>query len=72
MSQHAANEVAAAGIKLAPAGAVVVADGAARTIWGVGLQDWVYIATLLYLAFQIVVIMPRVVTTVQGWFKRGD
>jgi len=46
MSQHAA-----------PAGAVVVADGAARTIWGVGLQDWVYIATLLYLAFQIVAIM---------------
>jgi len=71
MSQHqAAQDVVVAGAKLAPAAAVVATDAAARQFLGVGLQDWVYILTLAYLLFQIVVILPRVKSTIKGWFKR--
>jgi hypothetical protein len=72
MSQHQhATELAAMGVKAAPALAVVAVDATSRKFLGVGLQDWVYLLTLAYLAFQIVVIMPRVKDTIKGWFKRG-
>lgn len=71
MSQtQTAHDVATMGAKIAPAATVVAADAATRQFWGVGLQDWVYILTLAYLLFQIVVIIPRVRETIRGWFKR--
>jgi hypothetical protein len=71
MSQHhAATELATMGAKIAPAVGVVAADAAARTFLGVGLQDWVYLLTLAYLVFQIVVILPRVRRSFDEWFDK--
>lgn len=68
MSQtQAAHDLAATGLKVAPAVAVMGAD----TVLGITLQDWVFIATLLYLFLQAVVIMPKVSGVIKGWFKRG-
>jgi hypothetical protein len=71
MSQHQhATELAAMGVKAAPALVVVAADATARTFLGVGLQEWVYLLTLAYLVFQIVVILPRVRRSFDEWFDK--
>lgn len=46
------EEIASASLKATPPIAV-----SGLTFSGVALQDWVYIATLIYLAFQIYVIV---------------
>lgn len=70
MSNQLSHEVVAAGGKLAPAAVVVTSDAVARKFFGMSLQDWVYVATLLYLGFQMVVIMPKVLTTWRGWLGK--
>lgn len=69
-SSQTAHDVAIAGAKLAPAVGVVAADATMRQLWGISFQDWVYILTAVYLAFQMIVIAPRVWHTIRGWFVK--
>lgn len=39
---------------------------------GIPLQDWVFIGTLILLVFQLIVIFPKVVSTIKSTFRRGD
>ena len=44
------------------------------TVWGVTLNEWVAIVTLIYLLVQIVILTPKVFTTIRHWldvFKKG-
>jgi len=74
MSQHqAALDVGTAAMKAAPVLAVAAAD----SVLGIPLQSWVYILTIIYLLFQLVVIAPKVPAAmiefyqkVIGWFRR--
>lgn len=40
---------------------------AAITVYGITLNEWVAIATLLYLGIQIVLLAPRAVEVVAQW-----
>lgn len=43
-----------------------IAGGAALvTIWGVTLNEWVAVATLLYLALQIFILCPKALKTIR-------
>jgi len=73
MSQHqSALDVGTAAMKAAPVLAVAAADN----VFGIPLQNWVYILTIIYLLFQLVVIAPKVPAAmiefyhkIKGWFK---
>jgi len=39
---------------------------------GIPLQDWVFIGTAMLLVFQLIVIFPKVVSTLKSTFRRGD
>lgn len=39
---------------------------------GIPLQDWVFIGTLILLVFQLIVIFPKVTSTLKSTFRRGD
>jgi len=43
----------------------------AMSLIGVPLEEWVYILTLIYLALQTILLLPRVVEFVKGVFPRG-
>ena len=67
MSQHQASlEVGAAAIKAAPVLAVAAAD----SVLGIPLQNWVYILTIVYLLFQLVVIAPKVPAVIIEFYRK--
>lgn len=39
---------------------------------GIPLQDWVFIGTMILLVFQLIVIFPKVASTLKSTFRRGD
>ena len=40
------------------------------TIWGITLNEWVAIITLLYLVLQIIILVPRSIQNIKaGWKK---
>jgi hypothetical protein len=39
------------------------------TVWGVGLQDWVYVLTAIYTLFLIIDKAPNTWARVKEWFK---
>jgi hypothetical protein len=43
------------------------AAGVAVTIYGLTLNEWVAIATLVYLAVQILILAPKAFITVSEW-----
>lgn len=43
------NEV----VKMAPVAGVVASDATARLVWGLTLNEWVYVATIAYIVVQI-------------------
>lgn len=42
------------------------------TLLGIPLQDWVFIGTAMLLVFQLIVIFPKVASTLKSTFRRGD
>jgi len=67
MSQHQASlEVGTAAIKAAPVLAVAAAD----SVLGIPLQNWVYILTIVYLLFQLVVIAPKVPAVIIEFYRK--
>lgn len=48
----------------------VGAAGGLVTAYGLTLQEWVAIATLVYLVFQIVILLPKACVIIRGWFGR--
>lgn len=40
------------------------------TAYGITLNEWVALATLVYLIIQIFILMPKAVVIVKSWFKR--
>lgn len=38
------------------------------TIWGITLNEWAAIAAIAYTVFQMIILWPKVVSTVKGWF----
>jgi len=45
----------------------VVGAGVGLTLYGITLNEWVAIATLIYLAVQIVILTPKACKTVKTW-----
>lgn len=39
------------------------------TVWGVTLNEWVAIATLVYLAIQIFILLPKAIKLVVVWYN---
>lgn len=39
------------------------------TVYGVTLNEWVALVTLVYLAIQIVILAPKAVAIIRGWIK---
>lgn len=48
----------------------VGAAGGLVTAYGLTLQEYVAIVTLVYLVFQIVILLPKAFLIIRGWFKR--
>lgn len=40
------------------------------TIYGITLNEWVAMVTLIYLVIQIVILTPKAFAIVRGWFKK--
>lgn len=40
------------------------------TAYGITLNEWVALATLVYLIIQIFILMPKATVIVKSWFKR--
>jgi len=70
MSNHSVlNDIGAESIKAAPP----VAVAGAHVVFGLTLADWVAIVTLMYLALQIVLLIPRLrAALVQYRAKRNE
>ena len=45
---------------------------AGATIYGFTLQDWVAVATLVYVALQVGLLMPKYWRLLFGWRTRGN
>jgi hypothetical protein len=45
---------------------------AGATIYGFTLQDWVAVATLVYVALQVGLLMPKYLRLLVGWRTRGN
>lgn len=43
---------------------------AGMTMLGYPIADWVLVATLIYTAAQLVVVMPKAIAVVKAWLKR--
>lgn len=56
------NEV----MKAAPIAGAVGADGVARVIWGLSLNEWMYVAAIVYTVVQI---GAKVVDKIIDWKK---
>jgi hypothetical protein len=41
------------------------------TVYGMTLNEWVAIVTLIYLTVQILILLPKVCTTVKRFVERG-
>ncbi|WP_338445965.1 hypothetical protein V5F89_12520 [Pelagerythrobacter marensis] len=65
LTENAGSEIFAAAGKASPP---ITVSGLA--VAGVSLQDWVFIATLIYTVVQTLLLMPKLVKFVQGW-RRG-
>lgn len=39
------------------------------TLYGITLNEWVAMVTLIYLVIQIVILSPKAFAIVRGWFK---
>lgn len=39
------------------------------TLWGLPVQEWVYVATLVYTVFLIIEKAPKVLASIKEWFK---
>lgn len=61
------NEV----VKASPIAGTILADGATRIFWGLSLNEWFYIAAILYTVVQI---GAKVLDKLMDWqkHKRGD
>lgn len=67
MSQHqAAIDIGNAAMKAAP----VLAVASAESVFGIPLQSWVYILTIIYLLFQIIVIAPKVPAVIIDFYRK--
>ena len=40
------------------------------TAYGITLNEWVALATLVYLIIQIFILMPKATVIVRSWFKK--
>jgi len=40
------------------------------TAYGITLNEWVALATLVYLIIQIFILMPKATVIIKSWFKR--
>lgn len=45
----------------------VAGAGVGLTVYGITLNEWVAIATLVYLAAQIIILVPKACKTIKGW-----
>jgi hypothetical protein len=43
---------------------------AGLTAYGITLNEWVALATLVYLIIQIFILMPKAAVIVKSWFKK--
>ncbi len=44
--------------------------GAGITLYGITLNEWVAVATIIYLAVQILILLPKAYETVVPWMYR--
>jgi len=65
LTERAGTEIFAAAGKISPP---LTVSGLAFA--GVSLQDWVFIATLVYTIVQTLLLVPKAMKIVQGW-RRG-
>jgi hypothetical protein len=47
----------------------IAGAAAGVTLWGVTLNEWVAIATLIYMVAQIFILMPKAVAIIKSWFN---
>jgi len=50
--------------------APVIAVASAESVFGIPLQSWVYILTIIYLLFQIIVIAPKVPAVIIDFYRK--